>query len=125
MRLRTILSLTAFAVALQLGGATDAFAHDKFENLKVLADNGKDLEKGMKNLSKGLGVKCTACHIKGEFESDKVEAKNVTREFFKATVGKKDGRDKALTPLLKALKLEKLKKAEKFWKGVDKFKLKK
>jgi hypothetical protein len=126
MNLRTILTLFAVAAVVQLADAPEALAADKkFKNLKVLADTGKNLEKGMKNLTKGLGVKCVACHVKGEFESDKVESKSVSREFFKTVVGKKEGRDEALKPLLKSLGLEKLEKPEKFWAGVEKLKLKK
>lgn len=121
MKLRSFLTATALAGAFVLGSASTSSAHEDFKNLEVLKDTGKDLEKGMKNLSKGLGVKCTACHVKGEFSSDDVAAKNVTREFFKKAIGaKKEAKQEALKPLLKALKLDKLKSADKFWKGVDK-----
>ncbi|MEQ8976588.1 MAG: hypothetical protein RL846_01600 [Deltaproteobacteria bacterium] len=119
MKFRLLLTASAFVLVLA-ATSTPASAAKKFENLKVLKDNGKDLEKGMKNMSKGLGVKCTACHVKGDFASDEVKAKDATRKFFTATVGKKDGRDAALKELLGVLKVDKLKKADKFWAGVDK-----
>ena len=106
---------------------SSASAHEDFKNLKVL--NGADkkaLEKGMKTMTKGLGVKCDACHVKGEFDSDKVEAKLVARNFFTATVGEKDQakRDAALAEVLKALKVEKAKDPKAVWAGVDTFKKK-
>ena len=70
--------------------ASEAEAKKPYENLKVLADNGKTLEKGMKSLTKGLGVKCKACHVKGKFESDDMETKVKARDFFTKTVGTKD-----------------------------------
>ena len=120
MKLRTLLVTFALTTGGALGAPSLASAGEKFENLKVLKDTGKDLEKGMKNLSKGLGVKCTACHVKGDFDSDKVPTKDATRKFFTAAVGAEKPDEAALKELLSALKLEKLKKAEKFWKGVKK-----
>jgi hypothetical protein len=104
-------------------------AHEKedFKNLKILdGANKKGLEAGMKSLSKGLGVKCNACHVKGEFDSDKIEAKSAARKFLNTTVGEKDGakRDAALAELLSALKMDKPKDAKAVWAGVDGFKKK-
>ena len=123
MKIRATILTIALLGGFQLSLVSTASAHDKFENLKILKDNGKDLEKGMKGISKGLGVKCKACHVKGEFQSDKVPAKNKTREFFKAAVGEKDEAKKkaALDMLLKVMKKDKLKKPDKFWKGMGKF----
>ncbi len=123
MNIRATFLTIALLGGLQMGLSTSASAHEKFKNLKVLKDNGKDLEKGMKNLTKGLGVKCKACHVKGEFESDKLPTKEATRTFLKAVVGEADQgkKDAALAKLLKEMKVEKLKKADKFWKGVAKF----
>lgn len=109
----------------QVGYSANASAHEKFENLQVLdGSNKKSVEKGMKSFSKGLGVKCNACHVKGDFDSDKVPAKADARKFLKAVVGQKDEakRKAALADLLKVLKLEKPKAEAKIWKGIDRFK---
>ena len=122
-------TLTAFAIAAAFAfGAMSntASADEKHKNLKVVKDTGKELDVSMKAFSKGLGVKCNACHVKGEFDSDKVEAKGSGRTFLTAAVGEKDQakRDAALTELLKALKLEKAKDPKAVWAGVDTFKKK-
>ena len=98
-----------------------------FKNLKIL--NGSDkkaFDKGMKTFSKGLGVKCNACHVKGEFENDKIETKGEARKFFNLSVGEKDAakRESALADLLKALKVEKAKDPKTVWVAVDGFKKK-
>lgn len=124
MKFRLLLAASALAFTFTAAGSSPAFAKKKFENLKVLQDTGKDLEKGMKSLSKGLGVKCTECHEKGDFASDSVKSKDAARTFLTATVGKKDGRDAALAELLKALSVDKVKDAKKVWEGVDMLKKK-
>ncbi len=93
------------------------------KNLKLLKFNGKPFKKGMKSLTKGLGVKCKACHVKGKFDSDDMKAKIAGREFFKLTLGEKDQakRDAALKTLLTALKLDAAKNAGKVWAGIDMF----
>ncbi len=118
--IRPLISAIALVGLVQLASPGTAEA-GKYKNLKVLKDNGKAVQKGMKHLTKGLGVKCNACHVKGKFAEDSVAAKGATRTFFSATVGNKDAkaRGEALKALLKALKLEKAKKEEKVWKGVD------
>lgn len=116
-----------FSLALVAGiGLAVPKAHaedEKAKNLKVVKDTGKKLQKGMKEFTKGLGVKCNACHVKGKFDSDEIKAKLAGREFFKTTVGDKDAakRDAALKELLKALKLEAAKDNTKVWAGVDMF----
>lgn len=122
MKLRMILSTLALVGAVQLGAASTATA-DEAKNLKVLKDTGKDLEKGMKDFSKGLGVKCTACHEKGKFESDNVAAKEPTRTFLTKVVGEKDEgkRNAALAELLGALKEKEAKEPAKIWSGVGLF----
>src|SRR5688572_30631817 len=122
---RVIALLGAFAI-IALMQVAPAMADD-FKNLKVLSGaDKKAVESGMKSFSKGLGVKCNACHVKGEFDSDKVEAKGSGRTFLTAAVGEKDQakRDAALSELLKALKLEKAKDPKAVWAGVDTFKKK-
>jgi len=100
-----------------------ALAHQEPKNLKVIAKDTKekDLEKAMKDITKGLGVKCEACHVKGKFDSDDVKAKVGSRNFFTATIGNKDeaARKTALTELLAALELKSAKDEAQIWKGVD------
>ena len=121
MKIRTLTLTLALATGAGLIAADDAEARKPYKNLKVLKDNGKTLEKGMKNITKGLGVKCKACHVKGEFESDKHETKVKARDFFRAVVGEKDAakRKAALADLQKLLKLDKVRKEERIWKGVE------
>lgn len=126
MKSKAILATFGLAGLLAVGATAEAH-DDEPHNLKVLQDNGKALEKGMKDLSKGLGVKCNACHVKGKFGADDVPAKEVARTFLQAAMGEKDQakRDAALAPLLKALKLDKAKKPELVWTGIGKFAKKK
>lgn len=114
------LALTAGA-GVALPGAAHADGPPK--NLKVLKANGKKFKAGMKSLTKGLGVKCKACHIKGKFDSDEMKEKIAGREFLEATVGKKDkaAREAALKTLLGVMKIDKAKDAKKIWAGVDMF----
>src|SRR5688572_19796308 len=100
-------TLTAFAIAAAFAfGAMSntASADEKHKNLKVVKDTGKELDVSMKAFSKGLGVKCNACHVKGEFDSDKVPEKESARKFLGAVVGEKDAakRSEALKALLEA-----------------------
>lgn len=120
-RLR-LLALVAAAAIGSAAAAADARADDAPKNLKVLAkDQGKTLGNGMKALSKGLGVECKACHVKGKFDSDEIPAKEAARTFFGATVGQPDKarREEALKTLLAAMKIEKAKDEKKVWEGVD------
>ena len=123
----SLLGALAFVALVQVSLTASADEPAEFKNLKILdgADK-KAVEKGMKSLSKGLGVKCNACHVKGEFDSDKVEAKGAARAFFNQTIGQKDAakRDAALASLLKSLKMTAAKDAKTVWAGVDTFKKK-
>ena len=122
-RVIALLGAFAFVALMQVSTAMA----DDFKNLKVLSGaDKKALENGMKSFSKGLGVKCNACHVKGEFDSDKIEAKGAARTFLTGTVGEKDQakRDAALMELLKAMKVDKAKDAKAVWAGVDTFKKK-
>jgi len=85
MQFRLMFVVATILVGLSL--SSPALAAKKFKNLKVLADNGKTLKKGMKKMTRGLGVKCKACHVKGKWDKDDVEAKVKSRAFFKAVVG--------------------------------------
>ena len=119
MKLHVILAGSVMAVT--LAAAQPAEAKKGFKNLKVLADNGKDLKKGMKNMTKGLGVKCKACHIKGKWAKDDVATKKDSRKFFNAVVGTNDEkvRAKALKKLLAALEIDAPKDEARLWKGIS------
>jgi hypothetical protein len=94
--------------------------------MKVLEHPGPRLKKSMKDFSKGLGVKCTSCHIKKEWDSEEKAMKDKTRPFFRATVGETDPakREAALEELLELLELDAPRDAEKLWEGVDAMKKK-
>ncbi len=53
-----------------------------FQNLEVFnSDIGKDqLKRVMKGFTKQLGVECTHCHIKDEYDKDDKEPKRVARK---------------------------------------------
>jgi len=116
MRIISALIL-AFMFAVSL-----AHAHGKgHKNLKVLADvDHKQFDAGMKAFNGGLGVKCVACHVKGEFEKDDKPAKLAAREFMTAAIGESDQAKKseALEKLLGALKREKAEDEAKVWQAV-------
>jgi cytochrome c peroxidase len=113
------------AAVLVLGAVGTARAHEgedeKPKNLKVITE--KELKGGMKLFNKGLGVKCEACHVKGEFDSDKKAEKEAGRTFLAAVVGEKDQakRDSALKTLLESMKMKEAKNPADIWKGVDMF----
>lgn len=110
-----------------LVSSTGALAEEEHPNLKVLAfTSEKDMKKAMKDLTKGLGVKCTACHVKKDHESEKKPLKDKSRPFFEATVGVKDAtkREKALAELLKLLEKDQAANVGLVWKGVDQMKKK-
>lgn len=111
---------TGLLVALPL----QAHGPEGHKNLKVLADDHKAIDRGMKAMAKGLGVKCTACHVKGKFDKDDVPAKAAGRKFLTVVVGEPDKvkRSEALRVLLDALKLEKPHDEEKIWEAVGPWK---
>jgi hypothetical protein len=122
-RIAVLFATFAFMALVQIRPAQA----EEFKNLKVLdGSNKKGFDNAMKSMSKGLGVKCNACHVKGEFESDDKETKLAGRTFFTAVVGEKDAakRDAALAELLKVLKVEKAKEPKAIWTAVDSFKKK-
>ncbi len=121
MNLRLILS--ALLVTGALTAAPLAEARRPYKNLKVLADNGRTLKRAMKYLSKGLGVKCTACHIKGKWAKDNVAEKDDARRFFRGTVGVADrpARSAALADLLKILDRSSARNEALVWKAVSMF----
>ncbi|MBI4814860.1 MAG: hypothetical protein HY791_01300 [Deltaproteobacteria bacterium] len=122
-KLSTVLAGAAMAFTL----SSTAHADEELKNLKVIqVENEKALDKIMQGMSKGLGVKCVACHVKGKWDKDDVAAKDDGRKFFEATVGVADQakRDAALAALLPVLKLQKAKNAAGIWAAVDKLKRK-
>lgn len=110
----------ALAALLVTSAIRPASAGDEPKNLKVLKPSAQ-LEKGMKELSKGLGVKCEACHVKGKYDSDDAPKKLDARAFLEETVGVKDGakRDAALAKLVKSLEIDAPKRADSVWQAVD------
>lgn len=120
---RASVVLACFLLASGLSAVPGALAKEP-SNLKVLAGDKKSIDAGMKELSKGLGVKCEACHVKGAFDKDDVAAKAASRDFLTATVGDADAdkRAKALASLLAALKIDAPKRAESVWAAVGRFK---
>jgi hypothetical protein len=118
--------IIALGLAIGVAAPVAALAHGAkgHRNLEVIAeghDDHKAVDKGMKQLSKGLGVKCTTCHVKGKYERDDLPAKLAAREFLDATIDQRDAekRQTALAELLSALKLEKPKNEARIWTAVD------
>lgn len=123
MKPRTLLPLTlCLSGALLLSQGSSADAGKEPQNLKVIkkGTTEKVIDKAMKELSKGLGVKCGSCHVKGKFESDEMKPKLATRDFLAATIGEADAakRDAALKALLPALELTAAKNADGIWAGL-------
>ncbi|MBL4633054.1 MAG: c-type cytochrome [Kofleriaceae bacterium] len=56
-------------------------------NIKALPKkwSDKQVKRYMVGISKGLGVKCSHCHVKGDFASDKIEAKLAARKMITMT----------------------------------------
>jgi len=114
----------AFALAAACALAPQpALAHgpEGHKNLKVLsAEDHQALEKGMKAMAKGLGVKCTACHVKGKFDRDDVPEKEAARRFLASGFGEHDAekRKAALRALLLALERDEARDEAKVWSAV-------
>jgi hypothetical protein len=103
----------------------DAHGDHGHKNLKVLDPAlHKELDDGMKSLAKGLGVECTACHVRGHFERDDVPAKEIARKFFSVAVGEEDAvkRTEALKPVLEALHRKAPKDESKIWSAIGRWK---
>lgn len=115
------LAVTAALFSLQAGPAA---AHGKPKNLKVI--QAKKIKKGMKTLNKAFGVKCTACHIKKEWDKDDVEAKDLSRKYLKLALSKAPKADQqvALKALLKAIKKDKVKRPKRLEQVLGLFELK-
>ncbi len=56
-------------------------------NIKALPKkwSDKQVKRYMVGISKGLGVKCSHCHVKGDFASDKIEVKLAARKMITMT----------------------------------------
>jgi photosynthetic reaction center cytochrome c subunit len=65
------------------GGRGDMFANPK--NLKVLKP--EELREAMNMARSGLGVRCTYCHVRGDFASDSIDKKVVARTMFQMVAG--------------------------------------
>ena len=123
MKIKITLFSFAALVAFSMSSAPSADAGKKLKNLKVLSPKlGKKVGKGMKHLTKGLGVKCIACHVKGKMEKDDVAAKEASRTFIKVALENPEKRQEALKTLMKEMKLEKVKNEAKIWKAFDSWK---
>lgn len=120
-----IVYVAAFIAGLgfALSSAPNDASAKKNKNLKVLnKDLGKKVGKGMKDLTKGLGVKCVSCHVKGKMAEDGVPNKEHTRKFISAVLKNPGAKEAALAQLLKDMKLDKAKKPEKVWKAFETWK---
>ncbi len=62
-------------------------AAEGLTNIKALPKkwSDKQVKRYMVGISKGLGVKCSHCHVKGDFASDKIEAKLAARKMITMT----------------------------------------
>jgi len=59
-------------------------AEEAFKNIQVLKGVPANRMKAVMNTWKNsLGVECTFCHVKGEWDTDKIEEKGYAREMFK------------------------------------------
>lgn len=98
----------------------EAHGGEKHTNLKIVPDAGKAIGRGMKRLSKGLGVKCTKCHIKGKLDSDDLAAKISTRRFLQTVWNETDEqkRAEALDALLASLEVGEARHVSEIWAAI-------
>jgi hypothetical protein len=117
-------STIAILVSVFLTGRASAHEGHSHGNLKVLADDHHAIDNGMKRFARGLGVECTACHIKGKWDIDDRPSKDAARAFFRESVGEPDAtkREASLKPLLDALKLPTPKEPKDLWSALAMFK---
>jgi hypothetical protein len=110
-----------------LSSRAEAHGPKGHQNLEVLRrQSDKKFDASMKSFSKGLGVKCSACHVKGAYDRDDLPAKEAAREFMAATIGERDPTKRALAleELLDALELESAKDEARVWRTVGAWKRK-
>jgi hypothetical protein len=83
--------------------AAGAQAPSRFKNIQVLKGmSDAEIQRTMASWAKQLGVKCTACHVQGDFATDEMKQKKTARlmyqmvqvlnqqDFFKAGERKAD-----------------------------------
>jgi len=104
--------LLALCIASISGVAQTAFATQTLS-----PELGENLDKGMKQLAKGLGAKCSSCHVKDDYESDKKKNKRNTREFIQSVIDNTDAekRQASLKKLLEALKIKRVRSEASLW----------
>lgn len=73
-----------FAVAICLvTAALAAQTPSKFKNIQVLKSmSDKEIQDMMQLWAKQLGVKCTGCHVQGDFATDEKPEKKTARKMF-------------------------------------------
>lgn len=94
------------------------------KNLKVLAKvSHDDLEDGMADFAKGLGVKCVTCHLKNNYASDEKPAKVAARTFLAASLAEPAParRSAALQELLKQMAIQTPKDEARIWKALERW----
>lgn len=94
------------------------------KNLKVLAKvSHDDLEDGMADFAKGLGVKCVTCHLKNNYASDEKPAKVAARKFLAASLAEPAParRSVALQELLKQMAIQTPKDEARIWKALERW----
>lgn len=94
------------------------------KNLKLLAKvSHDDLEDGMADFAKGLGVKCVTCHLKNNYASDEKPAKVAARKFLAASLAEPAParRSVALQELLKQMAIQTPKDEARIWKALERW----
>jgi len=87
--------LMALGLALAAGSGSQAQEiPDEFHNLKVLdPEISKDeLKETMTGFTDQLGVKCTFCHVLGEYPKDDLEHKRIARLMIRLVKDMREGR---------------------------------
>ncbi|MCC7383962.1 MAG: hypothetical protein IT384_19125 [Deltaproteobacteria bacterium] len=122
--MRSIPATTALLIAVALGAPAGAHEGHEHKNLKVLAGvPEKKLDEGMKSMAKGLGVKCTACHIDKHWDKDEKKTKLEARAFFEKVVAGPEDADRkiALDALVHAVGLKNVRDEALIWQAVALF----
>jgi len=117
---RVLLLVLAAVVSVSL-----AWGHGAgHKNLKVLAKvSHDDLEDGMEDFAKGLGVKCVTCHVKNNYGSDEKPAKVAARKFLAASLAERvpARRSAALQELLTQMTIQTPKDEARIWKALERW----
>ncbi len=91
VKIAVIIAVSLFAVLIfsqnrQQAQTQIVTAGQKFKNIKVLNEMPADqMGKVMNLMSAGLGVRCSFCHVEGDFSKDDKEEKESAREMLKMT----------------------------------------